>query len=139
MSRSAEVTLVFAGEDVLFKLGIGQLRAVQERCDVGPMELAGRFASGAWRVDDLREVILQGQIGGGATVADATRRMKSFFDDLPLQQFVPLAQAIVLAVLVGTEDEPLGEAEGEGAETPNLSPEESSDSATSTEPGPPSE
>lgn len=135
MSRSAEISLDFAGEERAFRLAIGPLRALQEKTDCGPMELLSRFSAGTWRVDDLRETILQGLQGGGMTGADATKLIRSNFDDRPLQQFVNLAQAIVMACLIGAGDEDLGEPVGEVAETPP-SPGTSSASAASTEPEP---
>ena len=134
MTRTAEVTLAFAGEERLFRLPIGRLRALQEKTDCGPMELIQRFAAGSWRVDDLRETIHQGLIGGGLAAPDAARLLKTDFDDLPLGQFVGTAQAIVLAAVVGAGDEDAGEPEGEAATS--LSPEASSGSAASTEAAP---
>ena len=55
-----------------------------------------------------------------------------FFDEEPLEQFVMVAKAIVLALLVGPGDEELEKPEGAAA-TP-LSPTESSGSPLSTEP-----
>lgn len=134
MSRSAEIEIAFGGEDRPFRLNIGRLRALQEKVDAGPMELVNRLSAGAWRVDDLRETILQGLIGGGMTSADATRLMKSDFDDLPLAQFVPIAQAILYTALLGAEDEPTGEVQGEAPSSP--SPVPNSDSPASTEAAP---
>lgn len=135
MSRSAEISLDFAGEERTFRLSIGPLRALQEKTDCGPMELLSRFSAGTWRVDDLRETILQGLQGGGMTGAEATKLIRSNFDDRPLQQFVNLAQAVVMACLIGAGDEDLGEPVGEEAETPP-SPGTSSASAASTAPEP---
>nr|WP_314437615.1 gene transfer agent family protein [uncultured Brevundimonas sp.] len=137
MSRAAEFTTEFGGEDRIFRLPIGRLRAVQEKCDCGPMELLQRFLGGTYRIDDVREVILQGLIGGGMDAPMAGRLVKSNFDDLPLQPFVMLAQGVIMAVLVGVEDEDLGELRGEDRPT-NPSPEASSGSAPSTAPPPPS-
>lgn len=137
MSRSAEIVLPFGGEDRVFRLPIGRLRALQEKTDCGPMELLSRFSEGRWRVDDLRETIFQGLQGGGMPSPDASRLMKTDFDDLPLQQFVFTAQGIVLAAVVGSEDEDLGEQRGEASQT-TPSPEEKSGSPVSTAPPPPS-
>lgn len=105
MSRAAEVEADFADGERLFRLPIGRWRAVQERCDAGPMELLRRYTDGSWRVDDLREVIRQGLIGGGLAVAEADLLLRTNFDDLPLAQFVPLAQAVVMASVIGVADE----------------------------------
>ena len=132
MSRAAEVALRFADGDRLFRLPIGRWRAIQERCDAGPMELLRRYMEGGWRVDDVREVLLQGLIGGGEPQADASRLMERFFDDLPLAQFVPLAQAVVMASVVGAGDEDVGEPKAPGAKTRRRSRARSSDSPPST-------
>lgn len=131
MSRSAEIEIAFGGEDRTFRLPIGRLRALQEKVDAGPMELLHRIAAQTWRVDDLRETILQGLIGGGMSSADATRLLKSDFDDLPLAQFTTIAQAVLFTAVLGAEDEPVGEGQGEPA--PSLSPDPSFVSATTTD------
>ncbi|RZJ44959.1 MAG: gene transfer agent family protein [Brevundimonas sp.] len=135
MSRGAEIELMFGGEDRVFALTIGPLRKLQEKVDCGPMELLSRFAAGTWRVDDLRETLFQGLQGGGMSALDAGRLVKSDFDDLPYQQFVPTCQLIVTACVLGAPDESLGETQGE-AQTTSPSPEEKSGSPGSTEPAP---
>lgn len=131
MSRAAAVQLDFAGEERRFALPIGRLRAVQEKVDCGPMELLRRYAADEWRVDDVREVLFQGLVGGGTDSPTATTLMRQHFDDLPLKPFVMLAQVVVMAVVVGVEDEPLGEPKGE-VEGQSPSPEGSSASSNST-------
>jgi hypothetical protein len=130
MSRTAEVVLAFAGEDRTFRLSIGRLRALQEKVDAGPMELLRRFEVGQWRVDDLRETIRQGLLGAGMSDADSAKLLKTDFDDLPWLQFVPIAQAIIIASVIGAGDESLGESQGEKATSP--SPEANSGSEAST-------
>lgn len=138
MSRAAEVRLDFAGEERLFRLGIGQLRVLDEACDCGPMELLTRFSAGTWRTKDLRETIFQGLKGGGMADAEATRLVRETVDVGPLNQYVPIAQGTVLACLVGVEGDDLGEPEGE-AEKSSPSPDQKSGSPASTEPAPSSE
>ncbi len=135
MSRTAEVVLAFGGEDRAFRLNIGRLRALQEKVDAGPMELIQRFAAGTWRVDDIRETLLQGLVGGGMSSADATRLMKTDFDDLPFQQFVQVAQVVLLATLMGAPDEAEDEESGEPTGEPSTltpSPDPSCASPAST-------
>lgn len=135
MSRAAEVRLDFAGEERLFRLGIGQLRALDEACDCGPMELLTRFSSGSWRIRDLRETILQGLKGGGMADGEATKLIRTTIDEGPLQQYVPVAYAVTLAAVVGVEGDDLGEPEGEATES-RPSPDQNSASPVSTEPEP---
>lgn len=138
MSRAADVTLRFADEDRVFRLPIGRWRAIQERCDAGPMELLRRYGDGTWRVDDLREVLLQGLIGGGEPQATASKLMEQFFDGLALAQFVVMAQAIVMASVIGAPDEDEAGELAAGEATASPSREESSASPASTDQAPPS-
>lgn len=118
MSRDGSIELPFAGEERVFRLRAGHWRAVQEKCDAGPAELARRYGDGTWRVDDLREPLLQGLQGGGMPQPEASRLIISNFDDRPMLQFVPLAQALVLATLVGAPDEDKSSGEGAGEAKP---------------------
>lgn len=139
MSRTAEITLPFGTEERTFRLGLGELRAVQEKCDAGPGELAQRIAPvvrairakftladmlaggmmGNWRVDDVREPILQGLIGGGMTPTDAGVLVRSVFDPRPLAlEHLQIAFAVLTAGYLPPEDEPR-----EAAEAPAGEPE----------------
>lgn len=135
MSRAAEIRLAFGGEERLFRLPIGRLRALQEKTDCGPMELLQRFTAGTWRIDDVREAILQGLIGGGLNTVEATQVVTGHFDDTPVLPHVTIAQAIVASAVIGVGDEPLGESEA-GAKSRSRSREAKSASARSTAPGP---
>lgn len=113
MSRAAEVTLAWGGEDRLFRLPLGRMRALQEKTDAGPPELLRRYVTQTWRIDDVREAILQGLIGGGLDNQAATKAVAAYFDDTPVESHVLVAQAIVAAAIVGVGDEDLGEPGGE--------------------------
>jgi hypothetical protein len=111
MSRDASVALDFAGDRRTFRLAIGQLRALQESCDAGPLQIYRRLLDGAWRIDDLRETLRLGLIGGGTTDATATRLVRETVDDFgtPPMELLPPARAILLAALFGVPDEALPE------------------------------
>lgn len=148
MSRAGEIALDFGGEERSFRLGIGQWRKVQEKCDAGPAEILARLAPifaakqagltmqqimahgylGAWRVDDLREVILQGLLGANMAGPDALRLVRDWVEERPMLESVAVAYAIVLASVAGTEDEAaVGEPEAAEADNP-ISPAASSGS-----------
>lgn len=149
MSRAGEITLPWGDEDRTFRLAIGDWRKVQEKCDAGPAEILARLAPvftatqqglrfeqivaagflGRWRVDDVREPLYRGLIGGGMEPTAAGKLIKELVDDRPLLEPLGMAYQVVLASVVGAEDEPLGELQGE-AET--VSPEESSASPTTS-------
>lgn len=169
MSRGGDIELAFAGETRRFRLAIGGLKKVQEKCDAGPGELLQRLAPfvlysearrvaqargapelgllaaaqaghlGAWRVDDIREPILQGLIGGGLDGPSATQVVLDWVDDRPLLESIPTAFFVLMAAIAGAEDEnPTGEPAGETGQ-PSPSPEASSASASTatTPPAPP--
>lgn len=134
MALKTGVRLDFAGARRSFDLApIGPLRRLQAACDAGPQFILNRLLDGSWRLDDLRETLLQGLIGAGMDQSVALDLVEAWFDPEPKQQFVPVATTILMAWLAGAEDEPLGEPEGEGPEK-SLSPEESSASDPSSEP-----
>lgn len=136
MSRGAEVTLPFGGEDRLFRMPLGRMRAVQEKCDAGPPELLTRYVGKTWRVDDVREPILQGLIGAGLAPHEAQKLVETAMDGLPMIPFVPIAQAVVMAFLIGVDDEEPGERKAGEAAAKSHSREESSASPDSTGPEP---
>ncbi len=97
------------------------------------MELIQRFSAGTWRVDDVRESILQGLIGGGLNTMIATQIVIGHFDETPIFPHVTIAQAVVASAVIGVEDEPLEKPEA-GAKTGSRSRAEKSGSPHSTEP-----
>lgn len=136
MGLKTEVRLDFAGERRSFNLSpIACIKRLQDACDAGPQFVLNRLFDGSWRDHDLREPIIQGLTGAGMTQRDAQVLVEKWVDPEPKQQFVPVAQAVLMAWLVGAEDEDLGELTGE-AEASRPSPEESSGSPASTAPAP---
>lgn len=151
MSRHGEIILQWGDAERTFRLGLGEWRQVQERCDAGPEELAARLAFsveavrrrlgvldaavvglvGRYRIDDVREPIYRGLVGGGADPTAAARLMGELFDGRPIRENVPLAYAIVMASVEGVADEP-GEPAGETGTGAPSSPAASSASPTTS-------
>jgi len=121
---------VWVGGEHDFLLKMGNLRALQSACDAGPNQIFERIRSGDWLVDDLFETIRQGLIGGGMKGTEASTLCLSMFERHPLREFENTAMAILIASLVGVEDDPVGEPEGATPPPENgVSP-----SSTETEP-----
>ena len=106
MTASAKITLLWGDGDRAFRLAIGQLRELQDKCDAGPAEILGRLSNGTWRVDDIRETLRLGLIGGGTTPTDALVLTARYVDNRPLMENVMPAQAVLLAAIVGEEEQP---------------------------------
>ena len=156
--RGGEIVRLWGDAEITFRLTIGGWRNVQEKCDAGPGEIVARVAPlpavrkrnpkatmldiimagglGSWRVDDIREPLYRGLIGGGLDPTAAGRLMRDLHDERPLMENLDLALAVVLASLVGPGDEPVGEFSGEPPTTTNAarSPAENSASAPTMEP-----
>lgn len=139
MSRDGSITLVWGDGERRFRLRIGELRELQEKTgNSGPSEIALRLSNGRWRIDDIRETLRLGLIGGGTAPADAYMLISRYVDppERPWAENIPPAQAVILASIIGVPEEPLGKDQpaGENATTTTT---EGSNSPTSTAPGPP--
>lgn len=133
---SGKVSFQFGDGTYDFRLPLGQLRELQDKTDAGPLELHRRITGGTWRVDDLREIIRLGLIGGGTSPTDALKLVARYVDDRPLNEAVAPAAMILYFALIGPEDDPAGKAPAaQDQEIPNEQTE-SSPSPPSTEPEP---
>jgi hypothetical protein len=157
VSRHGDIVQEWDGDEVTFRLGVRQWRKIQERCDAGPAELITRLAPaceairkglspssifamgmmGSWRLDDVREPILQGLLGGGMSLPEAEKMVKDRVDERPMIESVLLTFTIIAAGVFGVEDEkpPPGEKKAKRTKKTS-SPAGSSASQTSTETAP---
>ena len=156
LDGSARITLPFGDEEREFRLAIGELRKVEAKTGAGAPELLSRLMppveamakglssrqlllagmAGSFRVDDVREPILQGLIGGGLAPHEAGRLVRDVVDERPLYENVGTAYAVLAAAIMGVADEPPGEREGASANP--LSQTDAPASANSTATGSPS-
>lgn len=134
-SRHAEIGLEFGGEDRRFRLALGELRELQEKTDAGPAHLLQRLTDGTWRVDDIRETLRLGLIGGGMTPSEALALCRRYVDDRPLLESLPLARAVLLVVLLPVEGDVPKPPPAEGATETTHG--DGSPSPASTGPAPP--
>lgn len=111
MSRSAAIDLDWADGSYRFALRWGELAELQERCDSGPYVVLQRLGSGAWRVEDLSNIVRLGLIGGGMKPEDALKKVRFYVENRPPMETVPVAYGVLQAALLGAPDEPMGEAE----------------------------
>lgn len=124
-----KLTLAWGDGEHDFLLPIGQLRELQDKTDAGPQEVFTRLSTGRWRVDDVREPIRLGLIGGGMKPSDAMVLTKRYVDDRPLLENLKVAQAILMISLVGDEPDE-GKVEARKAKS---DPSERSPSGQSTD------
>ncbi len=93
---------------------------LQEKTDAGPLAVLLRLHGHDWRVQDVRETIRLGLIGGGKTPPQALALVARYVDRRPLLESVPVAQDILAAGLAQPDDLPPGNlvAEGTGGSPP---------------------
>lgn len=85
------------------------VRELQTKLDAGPMVVFRRIYSGNYVIDDIREVLRLGLIGGGATASEASRLVKLYLDREPLVEHAGLALEVLSAVLFGKGAQPAPE------------------------------
>lgn len=108
MSRRGDVTVRCWDGEYTFRLGIGELITLQEKCDAGPLHIAMRLAEKTWRVQDVRETLRLGLIGAGMDQEKARALIEQHVDRVPLLDNIHNAQAVILGAVAGVE-ESLGE------------------------------
>ena len=107
MSADATIELRWADGDHRFRLPLGQLRELQDKCGAGPLRIAHRLRGDDWLVDDVREPIRLGLIGAGMKPTEALTLVLRYVDARPLYESVLTALAVLSAALFGVpEDQP---------------------------------
>ncbi|OWJ78422.1 gene transfer agent family protein [Haematobacter genomosp. 1] len=124
-----KITLTWPGGEHEFALPIGHLRAVQDACDAGPMEILTALRTGRWRVDMPLSVLRFGLMGGGMEREQAKSLVSRLSEAEPIGSFVMPAMLVIAAAVMGVADDPVGE------QTGATSPQESGSSAPSTKAG----
>jgi hypothetical protein len=121
MSRDGSITLIYGDGEHRFRLPIGQLVELEEKCGAGLPDIFLRLQLGKWKVNEPREILRLGLVGGGMAPADAEMVMRRYFDppERPKAESIPVAFAVLGVALQGVPDEPLGKDEpaGENATT----------------------
>ena len=110
MSIHGEIKFDWGDEEHTFRLGLKEIRELQEHkhVGVGPLVLFNRIQTGAWKIDDLRETIRLGLIGGGMKPEVALQKVRRYVDDFPKVNSVEPALTILGAFLVGDPVDPVG-------------------------------
>lgn len=127
-----QLTKIWGDGEYTFRLPLGQLRELQDKTQAGPYEVLMRIRAGTWRLDDVRETVRLGLIGGGLPPPAAFQLVARYVDQRPLIESVGLAAEILAFAILGPEDDTPGKAAAAGEDT--AAPAESSPSPPSTAP-----
>lgn len=128
---SARITLEWADGTYDFRLGVKELRILQDKCNAGPLVVYRRLIAGEWRVDDILEIFRLGLMGAGMEPTKALKLVDQYVAERPLVESIQRASAIIGVALVGPEDDPL-------PKTKATKETKSPDSQTESSPSPPS-
>ena len=105
MGLQTDITMPWADGTYRFHLDIPRLAELQEKCQAGPPEVLGRLSSGRARLEDWRETIRLGLIGGGAPPAEALRLVERYVDTRPQMEALGVALVVLGAALLGHDPE----------------------------------
>src|SRR3954451_18121377 len=106
MSRHAEIVRDFGDGTYRFRLALGQLRELEEKRNAAASVIFMRISTGSFWVDDLREAMRLGLLGGeDVTPVQANKLVQRYVDERPLFEWMALATEIRHAALIGPPNE----------------------------------
>lgn len=105
-NRNAAVDLDFGGGTYRFRLAMGELEELQEVAGAGPYHCLRRLLAGDWHLQDVRDTLRLGLIGGGLPANDALKLTRRYVDERPdWLRNATLAIAVLSAALAGAPEE----------------------------------
>jgi hypothetical protein len=108
--RTTRITVNWADGEYAFNLGgIKPVRELEEKCNTGIGVLFQRITGQVFADVDIRETIRCGLIGAGMPAPEALKLVKTHVDDRPRFENLPVARAILYALMIGVDDEDAGE------------------------------
>ena len=107
MNNQGQFTEKWADGAYTFRLSVAGIIELEQKCDAPFAVIFGRLNSGAFKLNDIRETVRLGLVGGGLASAKAQTLVEDYI--MPLAESLPIARAIVGAVMFGFEASPLGE------------------------------
>lgn len=125
----AAITKTWPAGEHSFRLGIGELRGVEQRCEAGCAVVLSRLLGQAWKVDDVLQPLRLGLIGAGMVEREAQKLVDAALTDSSLYALsIPAADIIQHFLLTEGKDDQLGERQaGAESQTQTRSPTEGSD------------
>lgn len=136
----AEVTTDWADGTYTFRLTVKGTLELEEKCDAPFTVIFQRLIEGTYRLEDVRQTIRLGLIGGGMEAAKAFKLVERYIDEPGrVTEHLPFARLILGGLLFGFEAEPLGNQEAASEEStsdstppPSTETQPSSDSTLET-------
>lgn len=109
MVPNGKVEFVWGDGEHTFNIAkIAQALELEEKCGCGVAEIFDRLRNGRWYVNDLRETIRLGLIGGGMEPVKAHGLVKRYADERPWAESLQPATIIMMAAMVGVLGDQVG-------------------------------
>jgi hypothetical protein len=104
--RSSE-TINWPGGEHEFRLGIGELRAIEQRSNAGCAVVMMRLIGQQWHIDDVVAPIRLGLIGAGMPERDAQKAVEAALDVAsPYALAITAAEVLRRFIMWETDDQP---------------------------------
>jgi hypothetical protein len=132
-SRDGSISFDWADDHHTFRLGLGEISELQEKCDAGPVFIYARLQTGQAKLEDVTETLRIGLIGGGMAPVKAKKLVERYVIDYGFLRNVDAAIKVLTPFLEGVPEEEFPKSEAASQTDQNLSQEEKSDSPPSTE------
>jgi hypothetical protein len=107
----AEYTTDWADGTYTFRLTVPGAIELEQKCDAPFAVVNHRLQSGTYKIEDIRQTIRLGLIGGGKKPEEALRLVRQYVEERPLAESWQVARLIAGALMFGFEVAPLGKAE----------------------------
>lgn len=101
---NGQIELAWGDGEHLFNIAkIGQVFELEDKCGCGVQEVLNRLREGRWKLNDVRETVRLGLIGGGKNPPEALLLVKRYVDERPWAENILVAQMILMAAIVGVD------------------------------------
>ncbi len=109
MAVNGEIELTWG--DGTHKFNVAKIKSaleLEEKCDAGVAQIFQRIRSDSWKINDVRETLRLGLIGGGMTPDKALVLINRYCDDRPWAESLQPAIYVLMAAMLGVPGDEVG-------------------------------
>ncbi len=113
MASNGEIELTWG--DGTHKFNVAKIKSaleLEEKCDAGVAQIFQRIRSDTWKINDVRETLRIGLIGGGMMPDKALSLINRYCDDRPWAESLQPAIYVLMAAMVGVPGDEVGKKAG---------------------------
>ena len=109
MAANGEIELTWADGD--YKFNVAKIKSaleLEDKCGAGVAEIFTRIKDGRWHINDVRETLRIGLIGGGMTPDKALLLVQRYCDERPWAESLQPALLVLMAAMLGVPGDEAG-------------------------------